>query len=299
MKVAYIGYGEAGYNITKGWKSEGLHDLVAYDVNKNHPTKGELIRRRAAEVGVPLADSLEEAVRGADFIFNNTSAAFALDICQQVFPLLEPGQTYLDLNATSPATKEKMAAVPHQAGVCFCDVAVMGGINEKAHKTKMYISGSPEGVKKVYDTFSQYGMHLHPLDAPAGGASAIKMFKSVFSKGLPQLLFESMLPAAKYGVLDEYMKNIDHTFQDRTLSQFADKILSRTVVNSERRSHELEEVVRTLEGMGMDADMAKATMNRLKKAVSTGLSEAIPADKVLNYKDTIFLALTYLGGEDG
>ena len=299
MRVAYIGYGEAGYNITKGWKEEGLHDIVAFDANKDHPVKGELIRRRAAEVGVPLMETMEEAVRDADFIFNNTSAAVALDISRKVLPLLQAGQTYLDLNATSPETKEKMSNVPHADGVYFCDVGVMGGINEKAHKTKMYVSGSPEGVRLFCETFKQYGMDLHPLDASAGGASAIKMFKSVFSKGLPQLLFESMLPAAKYGVLDEYMKNIDNTFKNRTVSEFADKILSRTVVNSERRSHELEEVVSTLENMGMDADMARGTMNRLNKMVDTGLSEAIPADQILNYKETIALVLRYYDKAQG
>lgn len=296
MKIAYIGFGEAGYNITKGWKTEGLDNIVAFDANRDHPTKGELIRKRAAEVGVPLTDSIEEAVEGADFIFNNTSAVFALSICEHVLPLLKSGQTYLDLNATSPTTKEKMAGTPHAEGVSFCDIGVMGGINVKAHKTKMYVSGESAGVRRFCEIFSLYGMDLHPLDAPAGGASAIKMFKSVFSKGLPQLLFESMLPAAKYGVLDEYMKNIDDVFKGRTLSEYADKILSRTVVNSERRSHELEEVVSTIEDMNLDADMAIGTMNRLKKMVSTGLSEAIPADQVLNYKDTIELALKYLGG---
>lgn len=293
MKVAYIGYGEAGYNITKGWKAGGLEDIVAYDANKDHPIKGELIRRRAAEVGVPLLETVQEAVKDADFIFNNTSAAVALPICETVLPTLHAGQTYIDLNATSPETKKKMAEVPHAAGVWFCDVGVMGGINEKAHKTKMYVSGAQEGVKLFYDTFTPYGMDIHPLNAPAGGASAIKMFKSVFSKGIPQLLFESMLPAAQYGVLDEYMKNIDNTFKNRTVSEFAEKILSRTVVNAERRSHELEEVVQTLESMGMDADMSRGTMNRLQKMVDTGLSEAIPADQVLSYQDTIVLALKY------
>ena len=293
MKVAYIGYGEAGYNITKGWKKHGLENIVAFDANRDHPKKGELIRKHAAEVGVPLMDSVEDAVEDADFIFNNTSAAFALEICRKVLPLLHAGQIYLDLNATSPDTKEKMDNTPREEGVYFCDIGVMGGINVKAEATKMYVSGNPAGVKRFCETFSKYGMDLHPLDAAAGGASAIKMFKSVFSKGLPQLLFESMIPAMKYGVLDEYMKNIDNTFKNRTVSEFADNTMSRTIVNAERRSHELEEVVRTLENMGLDADMAKGTMNRLRKMVDSGLSEAIPADQVLNYKDTVALALKY------
>ena len=287
MKIAYIGFGEAAYNIMKGWAAEGLKELYAYDANRDHPTKGELIRRRAAEVGVTLTDTLEEACKDADFIFNNTSASVALSIAEQVLPTLQPGQVYLDLNATSPETKEKMDRVPRADGVWFVDVAVMGSIAAKGHKTKMYLSGAPEGVQRFYEVFRAYGMNLNPLDAPAGGASAIKMFKSVFSKGLPQLFLESMLPAAKYGVLDEYMKNIDNTFKNRTVSEFADDVLYRTVIHAERRSHELAEVVSTIESLGMDASMSRAIEAKLKQMVAQDLPSLIPADAVVDYHEVI------------
>ena len=92
MKIAYIGFGEAAYNIMKGWSAEGLTNLVAFDVNRDHPKKGELIRRRAKEVGVILTDTLKSAYGGADFIFNNTSASCALSIAKQVIPKLKEGQ---------------------------------------------------------------------------------------------------------------------------------------------------------------------------------------------------------------
>lgn len=298
MKTAYIGFGEAAYNIMKGWAAEGLTNMVAFDANRDHPEKGELIRRRAAEPGVLLTDTLEQACEGAAFIFNNTSASCALSIAEQVLPTLKAGQVYLDLNATSPATKEKMDQVPRGDGVCFVDVAVMGSIAAKGHRTKMYLSGAQEGVQKFYDVFRQYGMDLHPLDAPAGGASAIKMFKSVFSKGLPQLFLESMLPAAKYGVLDEYMKNIDNTFKGRTISEYADDVLYRTVIHAERRSHELAEVVSTVEGLGMDASMSRAIEARLKRMVAQQLPSLIPADAVVGYREVIDLILKKLDAQD-
>ena len=295
MKLSYVGFGEAGYHIMKGWASEGLTDLYAYDANRDHPVKGELIRRRAAEVGVTLTDTLEEAVDGADFIFNNTSASVALMLAEKVLPLLKAGQVYLDVNATSPTTKEKMNQVPHVKGSYFIDVAAMGSIAAKGHQTKMYLSGDQEGIRLFCEAFKDHGMNLHPLDAPAGGASAIKMFKSVFSKGLPQLFLESMLPAAKYGVLDEYMKNIDNTFKGRTISEFADDTLYRTVIHAERRSHELEEVVSTIEGLGMDASMSHAIENKLKLMVKQDLPSLIPADAVVGYRDVIRMILEKLG----
>ncbi|MGP2528261.1 DUF1932 domain-containing protein [Acidaminococcus sp. LBK-2] len=294
MKIAYIGFGEAAYNIMKGWSAEGLKNLVAFDANRDHPKKGELIRRRAKEVGVILTDTLKSAYEGADFIFNNTSASCALSIAKRVIPKLKKGQVYLDLNATSPKTKENMDEIHRERGVYFVDVAVMGSIAAKGHKTKMYMSGVQEGVQKFYSIFSSYGMNLHPLDAPAGGASAIKMFKSVFSKGLPQLLLESMLPAAKYGVLDEYMKNIDNTFKGKTVSEYADAVLYRTVIHAERRSHEMTEVVSTLENMGLDASMSKATEARLKLMVADDIPSLIPADAVMEYRNVIDLILNKL-----
>jgi len=291
MKIAYIGYGEAGYNITKGWAEAGLTNITAFDANADHPVKGELIKKRANEVGVTLASSALEAVKDADFIFNNTSASFCEAIAAEILPALKPGQIYLDLNATSPATKERMDNISRENGVYFVDVAVMGSIAAKGHKTKMYMSGEKEGVDKFYEAFVSTGMNLNPLDAPAGGGSAIKMFKSVFSKGLPQLFLESMIPAAKYGVLEEYMKNIDNTFKNRTVSQFADETLYRTVIHAERRSHEMAEVVSTIESMGMNASMSKAVEERLKLMVEQQLPDLIPADAVVGYSDVIKIIL--------
>lgn len=295
MKIAYIGFGEAAYNIVKGWRTEGLRNIVAFDTNKDDHVKGELINRRAAEAGVTLANDVEEAYCDADFIFNNTSASCALAIAQNVLPNLKPGQTYLDLNATSPAMKSRMAQVPHAEGVNFIDVAVMGAVPKKGHKTKMYISG--EGVHEFCEVFTKYGMDLHPLDAQAGGASAIKMFKSVFSKGLPQLLLESMLPAAKYGVLDEFMSNINKSFVNRTMEEYADMVLVRTVIHAERRSHELHEVIATLEGMEMDASMSKATLERLQQLVKKGIPSEIPGDAEMGYRDVIDLILKKTEGK--
>lgn len=289
MKIAYIGFGEAAYNIVKGWRAEGLENITAFDANKNDPVKGGLINRRAADAGIILTDTVEEAYQDADFIFNNTSASCALAIAQSVLPDLKAGQTYLDLNATSPTMKTEMSQVPRAEGVNFIDVAIMGAVPKKGHKSKMYLAG--EGVQEFYRVFSQYGMDLHPLDAPAGGASAIKMFKSVFSKGLPQLLLESMLPAAKYGVLDEFMANINKSLMKRTMEEYADLVLVRTVIHAERRSHELHEVVSTLESMDMNASMSKATLARLEQLVEKKIPSEIPGDAEMSYRDVIDLIL--------
>lgn len=291
MKIAYIGYGEAAYNITKGWQAEGLENIHAFDVNKNHPVKGELIARRAKEVGVVLEDTMDAAYTDAHFIFNNTSASFCVDIAKNILPNLKPGQVYLDLNATSPKTKEEINAIPREEGVYFCDIAIMGSVPEKGHKVKMYVSGAKEGVDSFCEVFGKYGMNLNPLDAPAGGASAIKMFKSVFSKGLPQLLFESMVPAAKYGVLDEYVANIKNTFKEKNVEQFADKTMYRTLIHAERRSHELAEVVSTIEALGLDASMSKAIMERLQQIVDSGIPSEIPADSNAGYARAVELML--------
>ena len=70
---------------------------------------------------------------------------------------------------------------------------------------------------RFYNFIKEFNATATLLETPAGSASAIKMFKSVFSKGFPQLLLECLIPAAEYGVMDIVFDSFKHTFDNRTI----------------------------------------------------------------------------------
>ena len=271
--IGFIGYGEAAYNISSGLKSEGLERMAAFDAMQDDPERGPKIRERAAEAGIHLLPSMEELCRSSDFIISLTSPAVCVKVAEQALPFLTEGQVFCDLNSADPVDMKTIDAMPRPEGVKFVDVAVLGSVPKGRHRTKMYLSG--DGAQAFYDMYSKWNTVVKILDAPAGGASAIKMFKSVFSKGIMQLLLEMYVPAAACGVLDQVVELTKDTFKERSVEEFAEENLYRTLIHAKRRSAEMDAVARTVEALGYDASVSLATAKKLKIRAEQGYMERI------------------------
>jgi 3-hydroxyisobutyrate dehydrogenase-like beta-hydroxyacid dehydrogenase len=287
--IAFIGFGEAAFHISNGLISEGLTNIIGYDVNQNDEKLGLVIRKRAEEARVNLVESLEVAYSSAVFIVSSTSAKVALSVAQSIIPNLISGQTYVDTNSAAPTVKNDIANIPHADGVMICDAAVMSTVPGNGHKVPMLLSG--DGAKAFYDEFSKYGMNLTDLKCPAGGSSAIKMFRSVFMKGLPQIMIEAMAPAAKFGALDALVDSLNETMYGKTVEQMANTFIARTMVHARRRASEMKDVITTLEAMGLDASMSKSTEAKLEQLAEMNLIDKIGADGNMDYKEAIKLLI--------
>lgn len=259
--IGFVGYGEAAYNISLGLASEGLKDMAAFDMMQDHPEKGEKIQKRAEEVGIPLSSSLKELCENSKFIISLTSPAVCIDVAKQILPHLTAGQVLCDLNSSDPEDMKIIDQLPRPDGVKFVDVALLGAVPKGKHRTKMYISG--DGGQEYYDMIKQWNTVPKLLSTPAGSASAIKMFKSVFSKGIMQLMLETYVPAAKYGVLDEIIGLTKDTFKNRNIEEFCEENMFRTLIHAERRSAESAACARTVERLGYDASISQATYKKL------------------------------------
>ncbi|MDL2272092.1 DUF1932 domain-containing protein [Desulfovibrio sp. OttesenSCG-928-I05] len=286
MKVVFIGFGEAAFNIAAGLKSEGLADMGAFDINANNPKFATAITSRAEETGVTLFDDVATACAGAEFIFSLTSATVAVSVAEGIFPHLKAGQVYVDMNSAAPTVKETINALPREKGVLFCDAGVMGTVPGNRHTVPMFIAG--EGAARFAEEFLPYGMKLTALDAPAGGASAIKMLKSVVMKGLPQLMFESFEGAHRYGVLDILVKSLSSSLEGKSVEKLADTFIARTLIHAARRAAEMRDVQSTLDALDMDASMVKATIKKLDDMAEQDWSELLgEGGSSLGYKEAI------------
>lgn len=283
--IAFIGFGEAAYHIAKGLKSEGLNNIVAFDVNQNHETMGPVIQKRAAEAGVRLTDTIEEAYVSSEFIASLTSASIAVVVAKPIISKLVAGQTYVDMNAAAPTIKSDIAKLERNEGVMFCDAAIMGPVPGNGHKVPMLLSG--DGADAFYKKFIKYGMNLTDLKVPAGGSSAIKMFRSVFMKGFPQLLIESMLPAYEFGALDALVDSLNDTLYGKTVEQLSNTLLGRTLIHAKRRSSEMKDVITTLDNMGIDSSISRTTKGKLDKLASINFVDKIGADGNVDFREVI------------
>lgn len=288
-QVAFIGFGEAAYYIAKGLKESGVTDMAAYDVNYKKDAS-PVMERRAEEAGVLLTEDGKEAWQSARFVLALTNGKVALETADQVLPYLQEGQIYVDMNSASPVVKRKIAEIPHSQGVAICDAAVMATVPKKGHRTPMFLAGG--GAKAFAEEMSPYGMNLTVLEADLGGASAIKMIKSVVMKGLPQLMFEAFEAAEQYGVLDTLVQSLNGSLSGQSIEDLANTFIARTMIHAGRRAGEMEDVVSTLKDLGVDPSMSEATVKKLHRLEEEKWADVLGADGgSMDYKSAMKLLI--------
>ena len=269
-KIGFIGFGEAAFNIARGLNKEGIDNIFAYDKYADKEPNSKLIKSRSVEAGVTLKKDIRQLIDTANIIFCAVSANMVVPIAEEVQPYLKPDQIYIDINSSSPKAKKQASEFISKSDASFVDVAVMASVPLFGHKVPLLISGP--GAKQFLDIMQKYNMNMTYYGENVGTASAIKMFRSVFMKGIAMLLLETIVASHKYGVEDDVWSSILET-----LTNSSDKRINgwitRTVINSERREHEMEEVVSLLQDLSIDNMMSTATRKKMRWCTNLGLRE--------------------------
>jgi len=94
-------------------------------------------------------------------------------------------------------------------------------------------------------------------------------------KGFAILLLEMVQASEKYGVSSDTLASLEETLRQRSLEEAAHFLLTRSAIHAERRVAEMEEVIRTLDSLGMPAQMSLATMAKLRDLANAGLKDRI------------------------
>ena len=268
VKLGFIGFGEAAFNIASGLRGEGLTGIIAYDKHWKDSPAADLIGKRAAEAQVELVPSQQALIERSGMVVSAVSADMALPLARASQPFLKAEQVYVDINATSPMTKEEVDRIISPVAL-FVDCAVMGPVPTYRHKVPVAVSGA--GARRFCDAMTPYGMAITCMDAPAGSASASKMFRSIFMKGFVALLIEMLTAAHRYGVEDDVLDSVKETLTAGPLLEVINGLVGRGVIHSERREHEMDEVIATLDTLQVDGIMSKATKAKLHWVTELGL----------------------------
>ncbi|SMO85333.1 NAD(P)-dependent oxidoreductase [Paracoccus laeviglucosivorans] len=266
-KLGFLGFGEASFNIAAGLRDEGLAGIRAYDAAWQTEPASALIAERAAEAGVELVGSAEELIGGSDIVVCSISANAAVPVARQCAPLLRPGQVYVDLNSAGPDTKLEVEKIVGNTAT-FVDVAVMGTVPGARHKVPMLASGP--GAQSFADFGNGFGMAITALEGPTGKASASKMFRSIFMKGYVMLLLEAVIAGRSFGIEEDVLASIGKSLKTDDFRATANDLMCRAVIHAERREHEMDEVVATLDSLDVDAIMSKAGRDKLAWCVQQG-----------------------------
>lgn len=271
MKLGFIGFGGAGYGLAKGLHQAGLTEILFYDRMQQTPPYAEVIRRHAEETGALPAGRMEELLSRVEVVISCVTGAMAASVAEEAAPFLRTGHLYADVNTAAPQVKEQVAGIVEKTGAEFVDAAMMGAIPTFLHRVPILASGG--GAERFQLVMQPYGMNIRAIGPKPGQASAIKMFRSIFMKGILSLFLEMLTATHRYGVDEMVLGSIAESLDGVPFLETARLQMTKGVVNAERMAHEMEEVIATLEGMDLPAGMSRAAMEKLLWCAGFGLRE--------------------------
>ena len=262
-KLALIGFGEAGSTFALAGGGEGA--AHAWDIDP-----GRAGAMGAA--GVLCADTAAEALKDASLVLSLVTADAALAAAREYAPLLSPGAIWCDMNSVAPQTKRDAAGAIEAAGGRYADVAVLAPVNPARLNVPLLISGSCADAAVALLSGAGFA-NLRSVGPEVGRASAIKMIRSIMVKGIEALTAEMMQAADAAGVVDEVLSSLDASEKPQSWAARASYNIERMTTHGKRRAAEMEESAKTLEALGIEPLMTRATVLRQRQAAEKGRAQ--------------------------
>jgi 3-hydroxyisobutyrate dehydrogenase-like beta-hydroxyacid dehydrogenase len=285
LSLGFIGFGEAAFGITMGLKSEGFKHITSYDKAYQQPPQSKIITERAKTAEIELLPSVEKVLEVSDMVISATSASEAVNVANAAAPFLSKNNIFVDVNAACPDTIIEVSNILKKSECIFVDVAMMADVKSNRHKVPMFVSGP--GAERFEKLMSPFGMNIRIVGEAPGQASSIKMVRSVFTKGLEALLMEAFTAAQEYRIVDLTMENLAKSMDNTTFEKRAAVLLGKTAIHSARRIHEMEDVIKTLNSLGVDPIMSKATLENFIRIERLGLNEYFSGETPEDYKKVL------------
>ncbi|MGB9937355.1 MAG: NAD(P)-binding domain-containing protein [Methanobacterium sp.] len=242
MKVGFIGFGEVASILSKGLIENGI-DVVTCVEGRSSRTQ-----KLAKELQVNLCKSNREIAETSDILISAVTPASAVKTAQDVGEYVNG--IYVDINNISPVTAKR--ALSFIKNMKTVDASIIGAVRNGLNVPIIASGPYAHDLSKL----NEYGANISVVGSEIGHASAIKMLRSSFTKGISALLFETLYAAYDMGIDREVLKYIAETecegFKDTSVS----RVIS-SAYHAKRRHEEMGEVIGLL-SESEDPKMSKA-----------------------------------------
>jgi 3-hydroxyisobutyrate dehydrogenase-like beta-hydroxyacid dehydrogenase len=274
ISLGIVGFGEVGSALTKGLQQEGFGPVDVFDpVLLKDGNPDAAIKERIENTDIRICSNLRELTENSEVIFSANSASAAVKVAEGLSGLLEGKHLFVELNSTSPAVKREAAEALSSSACQQVDAAIMGAILMSGHRTPIVASG--DGRHLFKRLFEPYGMLIDADSVERiGDASALKMFRSIYAKGIEALIIETLVASHRQGIGDQVFTLIcDWMDAQESFFSLAQALVRTHAVHAGRRATEMDNVCRTVNEVKLDPVMSQATGELLRRSCESGVRE--------------------------
>jgi 3-hydroxyisobutyrate dehydrogenase-like beta-hydroxyacid dehydrogenase len=268
LRWGVIGFGEAG-SVVAGHIGE--HSKVPVRVTDpllNKKPVPDWMAKRLTRIEVKIVTDVCSLVRQCDVILSLVTPRVASVVAAEAGATWKHG-LFIDLNSISPKEKQSVSACFPKG--CYVDGAVLGSIAGEGSRVQLALGGTRATEARSH--LSSVGLSAFVAGSRVGAASAVKMCRSLFMKGLECLFVETLLAAKTFDVTDPVMKSIEQTFNSYGLRPMVRMLVTTHAAHSRRRSDEMRSAGKMMDEHGMPGRMCKAARDFLKANSEIGLAD--------------------------
>ncbi len=256
------------------------HGLPVFTCLKN---RSERTRGLAKNAGIKDLSTYEELVRETDMILSILVPSEAENAARSVIEALgkvAKATVYVDCNAISPATSQKINIIIKNAGSKYVDASIIGPPPRKMGTTRFYASGPDV---KTFEALTDYGLDVRPIGAKIGQAKGIKMVYGALTKGLAAISTQLLIAAWKMGLYNDLIE--DFMKSQVELYKWMERRVPRMPNRSRRWIGEMEEISKTFNSLGLTPKIYEGAADTYRFVGRTTLAdetaETVDLDRTL------------------
>jgi putative dehydrogenase len=209
--VAVIAPGMMGAAVGKRLADHGLKVLTSL--------KGRSAETSARAKAAGMVSASDEEIAATDFILSILPPGDAVALAQRFAPALTASNSkpvFVDCNAVSPPTVERIATAVAPTGSPFVDAGIIGAPPKPGDAGPRFYASGPDAPR--FAKLKDFGLDVRVLAGPMSAASAMKMSYAGITKGTQMLAWLkrnlALMPPKAYRWVAEMHEIADFVGQD-------------------------------------------------------------------------------------
>lgn len=132
-----------------------------------------------------------------------------------------------------------------------------------------------------------YGMNITKISDQPGDASALKLIRSIYMKGIVGLLIEFLEISKKYNVEHQVISSLSDTIDSKSFEETMNRLVTGSALHAKRRAVELLGSIEMLDEAEIDASMSRAAQQKLERLADFHFAERFDGVKPASWEEVI------------
>ncbi|OZJ06840.1 hypothetical protein BZG36_00184 [Bifiguratus adelaidae] len=284
QNIAILSPGDMGNAVGKVLRHNG------YGIRTSLEGRSQRTATLAAAAGFDIDTSDRELVTNSGIIVSILVPSEAIRTAERIAAVVkqlgpdDPKPIYVDLNAISMKSAQRVQEIVEDAGMRMVDGGIMGGPPQiGGYQPRIYLSG--ELAPQIQDMLVRGGLDVRILGPDIGKASAFKMMYASLHKGLTALCIQASVSAKALDLLPQLQQELADS--SPTMLTNMEKGVPGMAPKAYRWVGEMDEIADTYEAVGMTPTIFRGAADLYRFVTSTELAKEVPEDPRKSLDETV------------